>query len=442
MGAEFVHGRLSGPVARDRAWVMASVAHDQSVLGARRFTGQNGLAKLTAQPDDAHRASLQTTFEQAVVDDGAEARTQRTVMPTLRHQWFPRADVHLETIMGLQDTQLGADRRHRQTARSDLALVSVEDPAGGVHDLKLGGDVERVAWSLGDAWASRWLGVPLPADGRAHRVGLYAQDVVRLSQRLSVHGGSRLDLALGRAHVGPRAYLMWDPLGRGRTKLMIGGARRFGVLTLPAAAVAGELVRTDEWLLTAEQEVLRDFALGVHGRLVRHDGLPLFGGGVGQVRAASLEGTLRKVLSRRWELDASWRSARRLGPVDLAILDDSGVLGFEQMGQIAAFWTVPTDPWEQDIGVVASWLDGPLGTVVPDPTGGLPNAPRWTAGLQLSQVLPARKGHFALELRGEWMSLLADERDLSPWVLAQSATPLQAGWNGPRVQGGLRYQFD
>ena len=96
------------------------------------------------------------------------------------------------------------------------------------------------------------------------------------------------------------------------------------------------------------------------------------------------------------------------------VLVDTGALeGFAHKGTGTLGWDLPTDPWTLSVGLLGSVLADPLGSVAADPsTGGLGNAPRWSAGLNLAQSFDLRRGRLVLEVEGSWMTLLADGRVL------------------------------
>ena len=441
LGAQHLSGLVSGPVVRDKAWVLGSVSGDLSTLDQRRFEGRTGFVKATVQPTVEWRATTQVAVDQAEVT-GPDPLSQRSVLPAARLQWFPSPEVVVDGRVSRSDLRFGGDERSRSEAGATLTLYSVDDPLRGHHDLKAGVSSSRVRWTLGEAWAEEWLGVPLAGTEQAQQLSLFAQDSVRYG-RVTLAGGLRTEVALGRVHQGPRGYLMWDPWGDQRTQLLVGAGRRFGLLGLAPVVVGPEegLTRVDELMARVRRELVRDLAFEVSGVRRQHVGVPAFGGERVDLLAGFVEGGLEKIFSRRWYATVSVRRSWAEAP-GVALLDDGSLLGFAWSGEAAAWWSLPTDPWTQRVGVVGSWRDEPLGTLVPAVgTAAVPELPRWMLSVELSQDIDVRKGAFTVEASGSWWSVRPDERDVSPGVGAQTVLPLVAAGGGPRFDVGVAYAF-
>jgi Ca-activated chloride channel family protein len=448
--AERVSGLLSGPLVRDRLWVLGSYGFDRSSLleeTPRGFLGHTGFLKLTLQPSPEHRFTASGAAETTQIALGDSTSPQDTALGTGRWQWFLAPQANVDTSVTGQTQDVGGDLRTRLQGRMHLSVLSVDDPLGGTHDLKVGSDFERVGWALEGDWVGQWLGVEPPSAASLLRSGVFAQDSYKPVRNLTIAGGARLDLALGQAHLGPRLYAAWDPWSDQRTKLIAGFGRVFGHLDLPTAVIEPErgLTQLDEWLGQVEREVVDDVALGVEGTVRMRAELPVQGGGRTEQGTWETRLFLRKIEARRWMALLSWRYSKLIEDgTDLSTVTwvDGSLIGFTHALDGTLYWDLPTDPWTSTIGLVGGWYAQPLGTLAPDPSSGaLPNAPRWSGGVRLAQVFALRKGHLTLDAELLYLALLEDGRDLSSWRWVQAPLLQQEGWEGPRLQVGLQYGF-
>jgi Ca-activated chloride channel family protein len=446
--AERFSGKLSGPLVRDRLWALGSYGFDHSSLleeTPRRFLGHTGFLKLTLQPSPEHRFHAAGAAESSQIRLADAEAPQQTALGSGSWQWFLAPEVNVHTWVTGQVQDVGGDLRTRIQGQSNLSVLSLDDPLGGTHDLKVGGDLERIGWALDSDWVSQWLGVEPPAAASLMRSGAFAQDVYKPVRNLTLSGGARLDAALGQLHVGPRLYVAWDPWGDQRTRLSLGGGRVYGHLDLPAAVIEPErgLVELDEWVGGVQREIVDDLALGAEGTLRMWEGLPMYGGGRTDQRLWETRLFLHKIQARRWETLLAWRYSEFLdeGLSSITWVDGS-LIGFAHALDGSFAWDLPTDPWTTSLGLVGAWYAEPLGTLAPDPTSGaLPNAPRWSGGVRLGQVFDVRKGKLTLDVELLYLMLLEDSRDLSQWRWVQTPLLQQEGWEGPRLQVGLQYGF-
>ncbi|TNE86293.1 MAG: VWA domain-containing protein [Deltaproteobacteria bacterium] len=425
---------VGGPLIRDRMWLRGTYHFDHSAIAGRQFSGHRGTAKLTTQLNAAHRLSLTGAFDLAEVRGDVDVH-QDSGLGTFRWQWFMSPDANVQTSASVQRLVLDDEWRTRRQLRTGLVAFV------GKHDLGFGADLEDLSWKLDAARAESWLGIPVAAQGGSTRVGLYASENWVLGRGF-VRGGVRTDLTLGRAHVAPQLYVGLNPTHK--SKLALGAARRFGHLGLVSAEVAPELglSRVDEVLALAEAELAEDLALSLSGTWRDHSRIPAVGGTRTRLSALASEVVLRKVQSRRWFAEISWRTVHRMVEPGETLLYDGSLDAFRHRLRGVATWDLPTEPWRVRLGVSGSVSAVPLGVVRPDPvTGVIPNDGRWTGGVRLSQGVDLRRRRqLWLDLEGQYFSLL-DNVPRGTWIAAQRALPLVRGYEGLRWQATVRFEL-
>jgi hypothetical protein len=114
-------GKVSGPVVRDRMWLMFSYQHgrtliaDTGVQTPRDFDGHYLLGKLTAQPTAAHRFTALTQLDPTSIDNNDRSSTfikpaaqerqyQGGMSNQVRWQWLAAPAVSLDTQLMAQKT--------------------------------------------------------------------------------------------------------------------------------------------------------------------------------------------------------------------------------------------------------------------------------------------------------------------------------------------------
>jgi hypothetical protein len=217
---------VSGPLIRDKAWFVISYQSAQSwnrLAGTPQtqlFNGNYVLAKLTVQPTNEHRISVNFQTNPTTIDNfvqgtpyvKAEAQgrqAQGGFINQMRWQWFLSPDVNVDTQLLLQKIYIeqnavacthedldwhrcrpgelegnidwetpgrvglsGAydsvnwgswyfDDRFRYSASSKLSILSLKDPLNGTHDLKLGVDATQLVWDQSSGMAGNVLYVDL-----------------------------------------------------------------------------------------------------------------------------------------------------------------------------------------------------------------------------------------------------------------------------------------
>jgi hypothetical protein len=284
----------------------------------RDFDGHYVLGKLTLQPTSEHRITSFLQLQPTTIDNGNQAdifvkpsaqprQFQNTVVGQLRWQWFLGSEANLDTQIVIQKTalesgsvpcthnrdlgyhpcrpgelegevdwttpgRLGAfgafdsvaypafsfDDRWRYQASSRLTLLSIEDPLGGTHDVKLGIEGVQTVWDRltgyngnhyyfdlnGVGWDPlsfsnwyRWeLTGPIAYRTSGSQWNFFIQDSWKPISNLVIKGGIRYDNSIMRNDVGdpvvaqslwgPRLYASWDPFGDQKTKIA-GGFGRF-----------------------------------------------------------------------------------------------------------------------------------------------------------------------------------------------------------------------
>lgn len=284
----------------------------------RDFDGHYVMGKITVQPNSEHRftsflqlnpTSIDNTRQADIfVKPEAQARQyQGGFVSQFRWQWFLGSKANLDTQVVVQKTfievgsvpcthntnlgynpcrpgqregfedwdtpgrqgifgafdsvnlgQFYFDNRMRYQASSKLSILSVEDPLGGSHDIKVGvegiqtvwdqlqgrsgnllyADINAVGWDpLSFTNWYRWeLTGPINFRTTGSQWNAFIQDAWKPIPNLVIKGGIRYDNSIMRNDIGepvfaqslwgPRLYASWDPFGDQRTKIA-GGYGRF-----------------------------------------------------------------------------------------------------------------------------------------------------------------------------------------------------------------------
>lgn len=449
--AERVSGSASGPVVRDHAWAFTAYQFDRSVLDddapiGRGFEGHAAAGALTVQADPEHRLSALAVAEVANVSHPAPAGApapadvqQRASVAAARWQWFQSPRTNSEVTASVDRARVGADARGRAELDAVVRGLDVRDWLNGRHDLTAGAVAERVDWALGSDWASRWLGVDVGPEGGATRVGGFAEDAWKPVHNLTLAGGSRLDVALGRAHIGPRLAAAWDPWSDQRTVVVVGVGRRYGHVGLAPSVIAPDagLPRVDEAFARVEREIVSDVAVGASGVLAIHRGVPVFGGDRTEQRTGTTELFARKVDSRRWAANVVWRYTVVAGSPGRD-LTGAPLPAFAHAVFGWGYWALPTDPFTTWLAVSWAWRTEPLGPWISDPDGSPGSVgPGWSGGLRIEQRFSLQRSHLVAGLGGSWVSVTGGPASPEGWPVVERALPYADGWGGPRLEAEL-----
>ncbi len=284
----------------------------------RDFDGHYVLGKLTVQPNSEHRITTFLQMNPTSIDNLAQAdifvkpeaqsrQYQGGFVSQFRWQWFLGSKANLDTQVVVQKTfievgsvpcthnanlgyhpckpgeregnedwetpgrvgifgaydsvnlgQFYFDKRWRYQASSKLSVLSVEDPLGGSHDIKVGVEGVQTVWdqlqgrsgnlvyfdinSIGwdplsfTNWYRWELTGPISFQTTGSQWNMFAQDAWKPVNNLVIKGGLRYDNSIMRNDVGdpvvaqslwgPRLYASWDPFGDQKTKIA-GGYGRF-----------------------------------------------------------------------------------------------------------------------------------------------------------------------------------------------------------------------
>lgn len=314
-----------------------SVIANTGIPQARDYNGHYMLAKITYQPNPEHRFAWFLQTDPTTIDNidqgnpftKAEAQgrqTQGGFTTNLRWQWFLAPEMNLDTALLLQksfievgsvpcthdrtkDThpcrageeegfvdwetpgrtgiggayssvswgQFYLDDRFRYNASSKLAILSVDDPLGGTHDLKFGVEGSQLVWDQIQGISGNtlyydinqvafdpqtfknyyWLEISGPIKFRttASQYNFFAQDSWKPVSNLTLNYGSRFDSfvmrndlgepVLSGALLGPRLFGAWDPWGDQKTKIATGYGRfndtgTLGVASFTSARAYGQ----------------------------------------------------------------------------------------------------------------------------------------------------------------------------------------------------------
>ena len=320
-----------------------SIIAQNGIPQPRDYEGHYLLAKLTVQPTAEHRftAMLQmqpTNIDNIVGDPFTKAEAQgRQVQGGFinqsRWQWFLSPDVNLDTQFTAQKTyievnsvpcthnedfsfhpceageeegnvdwetpgRLGSggaynsvnytsfyfDDRWRYNASSKLKLVSVKDPLGGKHDIKIGVEGEQTVWDQIQGYNGNnlivdtnsvgfdpetftnyyWLEISGPIKFRTtgSKWNAFIQDSWKPVSNLTINYGLRFDNFTMRNDLGkpvlagnlwgPRLFGAWDPWGDQRTKIATGYGRfndtgRLGTASVLSASSFGSKLYLGEY---------------------------------------------------------------------------------------------------------------------------------------------------------------------------------------------------
>ena len=91
--AEQVSGQISGPLVRDKVWMVGSYQLDDTYHDGRRFSGHSAMAKLTTQPTTEHRLTGTVNVGTAGVEEGLDPVPQGTSLGIAQWQWFLAPEV-------------------------------------------------------------------------------------------------------------------------------------------------------------------------------------------------------------------------------------------------------------------------------------------------------------------------------------------------------------
>lgn len=320
----------------------------------RDFDGHYVLAKVTVQPNAEHRLTAFAQMNPTSIDNTDQSdvfvrpeaqgrQYQGGVVTQGRWQWFLGANSNLDTQFVYQklfleiggvpcthSTNLGYhpckpnevendvdwttpgrfgrfgaydsinyyffyfDDRSRYQASSKLSLLSLQDPLGGTHDVKMGVEGVQTVWDQlrgynsnlyyndlnGTGWDpttfANWYRVettgPINFRTTGSQWNWFIQDAYKPISNLVIKGGIRYDNSVMRNDVGdpvvaqslwgPRLYASWDPFGDQKTKIAGGFGRfndagRLGVASYTSKASTGAKI----WYGEINQSYV-DFASG------------------------------------------------------------------------------------------------------------------------------------------------------------------------------------
>jgi len=437
--------KVSGPLVRDRLWLLADYQGRQTTLGNFGMTSHAMFNKVTTQPNAEHRFTASVLADPLVVTVNEDASSSYGgYLPQARWQVFLSPDVNLDFGANYQ-SHLAASRFRTDIASGHARLSAVSIPMAGTHDIKFG---------MGSRNGQ------VSSDLETFDLGVFhtfVQDSYQPVHNLRINGGMRLDvLTVGdvQALPGPRLFAAWDPFGDQKTKIVGGVARYQGVdLLVPGLS---DVPREDEALALVSREIIEDVALSVAFTATRRIApfAPSYVGfltaepeAISWLRrnASDIGVTLEKIWTRRWFASVSWNYSPLQSDVGEARLDNPlapWVPGFldtwhkHRVGAMAS-WDLPTDPWTQRIGGTFGYADAISSEA---PQWWLQES--WTAGVTLQQDLDVRKGRITLDLAGRAalnnLSIVPFPAEI---LILEDGAPTVGELPPLRVDAGMRYEF-
>ncbi len=117
-----ISGLVSGPIVRDKAWLIVSYLGERSLIGfsgvavPRDYDGNYVLAKATVQPVEEHRFTAFIQMDPTVIDNNTQSvftrpeaqdrQAQGGFVSQGRWQWFLSPDTSLDTMVVVQKTYI------------------------------------------------------------------------------------------------------------------------------------------------------------------------------------------------------------------------------------------------------------------------------------------------------------------------------------------------
>lgn len=437
---------VEGPIVRDHLFAAAGTAFDASSGRDRAFTSQDARLNLTAAGRAGPRANATWFGQRAAV----------TLADTSIDRWVSAASLSAEARVSEQSRLTGAisslrgaldgEVRAREAVDARLTL----DRSTGYARLPLSGEigasVERIAWTAPTERTKAWLGHDAEA-GALGRASAYAGGRFGGPGPLMVDAATRVDLALGRAHLGPRVAIGVSPLKGKWHSIAVSASRRHGALSAPllASDPAAGLPRVDEAELSAVAYPIPLVSVAGSAAARRQSRLPTRGDERGEATAAVL--TVEATAKNRRDLahaTVRYRYAELLS-ASPALLDDGAVPMTRHTIFASAHWIVPLYPHPTTLAVIASAHAGPYVSPLTDPARRSLERPLLSMGALVSQrldttIYPTRMDvNLTLEVRH--LAALDDGRAWGLWLLAPEAVPELPGWQGWRGQAGVRVTF-
>lgn len=433
------HGRVAGPLRRDHVWGAASIQHDRSVQGARRWEGVDGLLRIMARPGDpsTHELSALIAPTLATVEEGGATRQIQGLTTLAQWRGFGVNTVGSVTA-ALDRWSVDADARQLLQAGARLHLQNREH-RGIRHDITVGVDAEQATWHLGSRGLGG-IGPTVPDHTQLLRLGAYAYDHARLGPRIWTNLGLRVDRVASDVYPGGAVSIGASGSGH---RAFLTASRSFGHARAPQLVLQPGLPGHDMLRAFAEGSLHRNIVAGAEASWLDQRRLPTVDGDRIDRRTWQVGGHAFVTGLGRVVLHARFRHAGVVGPLSLApVVDDGGLIRFRDELQARATWYLPTEPWDARLFLTATWRNRPIGTTAPDPFGGaLPNQAGRMLELRYQQTLDVRRGGLRIDAAFQWLTLPDDGRDLRSLVGVPPRMLALAPFDGPRLRAGLTYEF-
>lgn len=437
-------GSISGPIVGDH--VFAAVGHGlDTVTGrGRTFEGRDAWLNLSAHPAAGGQVHARWYGQRSAITVDDSATDRWSSAGSLIGTAALSDDVDLQGSFTSLRGSFDGESRVRESVGARLSL----ERANGHARLPLRGEIgavaERIAWSAPSERTLAWLGSDAGA-GSLERVSVYASGHHAIARDWFVYSGVRTDIALGRAHVGPR-IAVGHRVPDGYSVAMSVGRRHGGLwMPLSSATPSAGLPRVDEAELTAVIPVQRYVDLAASASVRQQSRLPTRGGDRGQAAAGVL--TVESAIGdpeHDYNFTLRYRYAGPLAVTPL-LLDDGALPMTRHTLFISAHATNPYHRHSPTLTLTAAVHAGPYVSPLTDPARRQIDGLLWSMGAvyvhRLEKRALGRTPRVDLTVEVRHLAPLDDGRDWGLWLLAPEAVPELPGWQGWRGQAGVRAWF-
>jgi hypothetical protein len=366
------HGVVSGPIARDKIWLLARLHHN--TWGPAH--AQHGGTRLTYQPSAQHRFTADAVVQHIETD--AKRLDRRDLSGVW--QWFTSPSLVLTNRVDASSSRIGSTLRQTAVATSDLHITHSRWELGAqvrLGHVRLKDDtgtwIARAEVFSRLQLAEHW---HLDATGGVARSGTTTP-----TGRLTLHGSLPHGKVVGTLFAEqavPNLSALPGDVSTLPVQRRVAGVLQTRLLEDIWLGASGQLDDTTLWATSTDS-----LAVTGSGRLLRS-------------RGPSAALWLEKTQSKRWTSKLTWLvSARKAG--DGALQDPdiadaeaftSGLRTHRVIGTGA--WKLPTDPWTTHIRLDGQWASAVQGSTERWA------APRLSLGIRVEQDIDVRRGKLVI----------------------------------------------